>query len=212
MIFRFQAMTQKRSGLLMTALFAAVPALFFAGTPGWGAEEQAGQAVPSAQAAAPQKIPFPKPDSHRGDWLDFHGRTVAVTGNAADVSGKTCLVCHEKNDCVSCHNTRMPRDHRSFWRTRGHGLMAGAEPERCLICHKQDYCVSCHNETAPRTHVGMWNAPSPAGTPGRPTHCTWCHFDGGVTPADNCVVCHKQAPHATAPHPVSGAMNCTLCH
>jgi hypothetical protein len=178
------------------------------GTFGWGADEQ--KQAPAG--SAPQKIPFPKPDSHRGNWIDYHGRTVALTGNAADVSGKTCLVCHEKNDCIACHNTRPPRDHTNFWRTRGHGLTASANPERCMNCHRQDYCVRCHNETAPRTHVGRWNAPSPAGTPGFPTHCMWCHFDGGVTPADNCVVCHKQAPHTSAPHPVSGTLNCSLCH
>jgi len=43
-----------------------------------------------------QKIPFPRPQSHTANWIEYHGRS-------ADVSvidtGTTCLVCHEKTDC-----------------------------------------------------------------------------------------------------------------
>lgn len=200
MIFDIRTTMKNYRGLLMTGLLAAIPTLLFTGAQGWGAGE--GGAPSSPDPAAPYKIPFPKPDSHRANWLQYHGRTVALTGSTADESGKSCLVCHEKNDCIACHNTRPPRDHTNFWRTRGHGLNAGANPERCSICHRQDYCVRCHNETAPRTHVANW----------RKRHCTWCHFGSGLAPADNCVVCHKQAPHTSAPHAVSGALNCLSCH
>jgi hypothetical protein len=203
MIFKTDMARRSFWKLMMLVLFTFVSTVFLDGTSGWGADEQKGPvAQPAPVETGPQKIPFLRPDSHRGNWIEYHGRTVALTGNAADVSGKTCLVCHEKNDCVSCHNTRAPRDHTNFWRTRGHGLTAGANPERCMNCHRQDYCVRCHNETAPRTHVANW----------RQRHCTWCHFGSGVAPADNCVVCHKQAPHTSAPHPVSGTLNCSLCH
>ncbi len=198
MIFRDIASARKPSRALGICLLTAATLLLAIEAPAVGADER----KPAAAMDSPRKIPFPKPDSHRGNWLQYHGRTVALAGNTADVSGKACLVCHEKNDCIACHNTAMPKDHTNFWRTRGHGLTAGVNPERCMTCHRQDYCVRCHNETAPRTHVANW----------RQRHCTWCHFDGGVTPADNCVVCHKRAPHTSAPHPVSGTLNCTSCH
>lgn len=168
---------------------------------GWGAEK-----------AASEKIPFPKPQSHRAGWIEYHGKTVDLNLGEGGQTAQACLVCHDKSDCYSCHNIRMPRDHNNFWRTRGHGFSAEANRERCITCHKQDYCVRCHNETAPRSHQGRWNAAGLVGTPDRPTHCDWCHFSSGVTPADNCVVCHRQAPHTSAPHPVSGSISCSLCH
>lgn len=160
---------------------------------------------PAAQQAAVSgdtRIPFPKPDSHRGNWLQYHGRTVALTGSSSAESGKACLACHERNDCVKCHMTNPPKDHTNFWRTRGHGLTAAVNNERCVTCHRQDYCVACHNETTPRSHTAGWQA----------RHCTWCHFGSRIAPADNCSVCHKTAPHTSAPHPVSGSLDCALCH
>jgi hypothetical protein len=80
--------------------------------------------------------------------------------------------------------------------------MAEGNRERCLTCHKQDFCVRCHSETAPRSHTGNWTA----------RHCTWCHYGSGLAPADNCVVCHRQAAHTSAPHNINPALNCGLCH
>ena len=148
------------------------------------------------------KIPFPKPQSHTGAWLEYHGRAVEPTLNPDGVSGSNCLTCHERTDCISCHNTQMPRDHSNTWRTLSHGFMAEGNRDRCKNCHRQDFCVRCHNETAPRSHVGSW----------RTRHCTWCHFSSGFTPADTCAVCHRKAPHTSAPHAVTPTMDCTLCH
>ncbi|HTP05873.1 MAG TPA: hypothetical protein VMM54_12050 [Nitrospirota bacterium] len=162
--------------------------------------------APSVQSEATGtfqgKIPFPRPESHKGNWIEFHGASANLNINEAGQSGKSCLTCHEWNDCITCHNTRMPRDHTNTWRTLSHGFMAEGNRERCLTCHKQDYCVRCHNETPPRTHVGNWVQ----------RHCTWCHYSGSLAPADNCVVCHKVARHTSAPHPVSPNLNCGLCH
>lgn len=151
--------------------------------------------------SAQKKIPFPRPQSHAGNWLQYHGASADLYFNEAGGRGKACYTCHEKNDCIDCHNTMMPRDHTNTWRTLSHGFQAEGNRERCLMCHRQDYCVRCHNETAPRTHVGNWVQ----------RHCTWCHFDGGVAPADNCVVCHRVAPHTSAPHPVNGNLDCMSC-
>jgi hypothetical protein len=138
-----------------------------------------------AVSAAPAgKVPFPRPDTHRGNWIENHGLDAQVNFREPGPGGSTCLVCHEKNDCVSCHATRPPRDHRGFWRTQGHGLAAGVNREQCLICHRQDACVRCHNETAPRSHTAGWIN----------RHCQWCHRSGSV-PEGSCGVCHRRSPH-----------------
>ena len=159
----------------------------------------AGQAT---QASGDDRIPFPKPASHQANWLEYHGKAAGAEGNSPNKPDAKCLVCHNRADCNACHTTIMPRDHNNTWRVRGHGLMADGNRERCLACHRQDYCIRCHSETAPRTHTASW----------RSRHCTWCHYGSGLAPADNCVVCHKTAPHTSAPHAVSPTMNCLLCH
>jgi len=145
----------------------------------------AGAAKPlaGATAATPGKIPFPLPDSHKGGWIEFHGASAGLNLVAGEQS---CLTCHARNDCISCHNTRPPRDHTNTWRTLSHGFMAEGNRERCLTCHRQDFCVRCHNETAPRSHTGTWLA----------RHCTECHLPGN----SSCGVCHKKTP--PPPHPV----------
>jgi hypothetical protein len=159
--------------------------------------------TPKSRADLEQrKIPFPRPQSHTGNWLEYHGRSVEPSLNTALASDTSCLTCHEKTDCISCHNTQPPRDHTNTWRNLSHGFMAEGNRERCQTCHRQDFCVRCHNETAPRSHVGNW----------RTGHCTWCHYGSGLAPADNCVVCHRKAPHSSAPHVVNPQADCTLCH
>ena len=148
------------------------------------------------------RVPFPKPPSHKGGWVDNHGIEAQVRMNEPGQTGKSCLICHEKNDCITCHATRPPRDHTNYWRTSGHGMTASVNRERCLNCHREDYCVRCHNETAPRSHRGNWAS----------QHCTWCHYGSSFAPAENCVVCHRRALHTSAPHNVSPQLDCTQCH
>ena len=130
------------------------------------------------------RMPFPRPDSHKGAWIDAHGIEAQVQVNESGQKGSACLTCHEKNDCITCHATRPPKDHTNYWRTTGHGLTASMSRERCQICHRQDYCVRCHNETAPRSHTAGWIN----------RHCQWCHAAGKV-PGGSCGVCHKTSPH-----------------
>ena len=161
--------------------------------------------MPAAVTAAGEqdgKVPFPKPGSHKGNWSEYHGRSVAAGGGSVGRPPAACMVCHDRQDCITCHATVMPRDHNNYWRTRGHGLMAEGNRERCFTCHRQDYCVRCHSETAPRSHTASW----------RSRHCTVCHFGAGNTITGNCTVCHKQSTHVSAPHPVNPGMNCSLCH
>ena len=135
-------------------------------------------------ASGADKLPFPKPDSHQGDWARNHGLHAQVDRLESGLAGNVCLTCHQRNDCIACHSQNMPRDHNNFWRTRGHGLTASVNRERCLYCHRQDYCIRCHNETAPRSHTADWAN----------RHCQWCHIQGSV-PGGSCGVCHKRHPH-----------------
>ncbi len=149
------------------------------------------------------KIPFPKPNSHRGNWISYHGFTVGLDWNKTGSAKSTCLTCHEQSDCVTCHNTRPPADHSGTWRTLSHGFMAEGNRDRCLSCHREDYCIRCHSETEPRSHRGNWKT----------DHCSGCHFEGTLTPQAGCAVCHKKADHILwAPHPINGPLDCSLCH
>lgn len=156
-------------------------------------------------ATAQERIPFPRPDTHGRAWVESHGAEASMTMSDPGSAGRQCLTCHVKSDCISCHSTRPPRDHTHFWRLQGHGLAAGANRERCAACHRQDYCVRCHNETAPRTHTASWQT----------RHCGWCHYAAVNVPDDSCGVCHRFAPHASAPagHVIMGPqIDCQACH
>jgi hypothetical protein len=135
-------------------------------------------------AIGADKVPFPQPASHKGNWVENHGFDARLNINEAGQPGTACLTCHEKNDCIACHTMRLPRDHNNYWRIQGHGITASVNRERCLACHRQDYCIRCHNETAPRSHTAGWIN----------RHCQWCHLSGKV-PGGNCGVCHKTSPH-----------------
>ena len=170
------------SGIVLTGTVLIVAALC-APSASHGEQKSADGVAQSAQGTLSlKKIPFPKPQSHDGNWLQYHGTVADVS-----VSGRKngCYTCHARTDCIECHNTIMPRDHNNTWRTLSHGFQASGNRERCLQCHRQDYCVRCHNETAPRTHRGNWLT----------QHCSWCHLGSGSAPGNNCVVCHKRHPH-----------------
>ena len=149
-----------------------------------------------------RKIPFPKPESHRAGWFEYHGSLSDLSLNNPGRERSSCYTCHEKIDCIECHSIQPPRDHNNIWRVQTHGFIAEGNRERCLTCHREDYCIRCHNETTPRSHSGNWAA----------NHCDQCHFDVGVSFGSNCSVCHKQYLHLSAPHPVNANISCTACH
>ena len=152
--------------------------------------------------AAPGKIPFPRPESHEAGWLKYHGDFSGVDWNKPGRPGSACLTCHEKSDCIQCHNVSPPGDHNNTWRTLSHGFAASGDRERCLNCHRQDYCIRCHNETAPRSHKGNWEA----------NHCSSCHFVLDSAFGNGCAVCHKKALHLSAPHTINPKVDCLECH
>lgn len=170
------------SGVVLSVIILALVVL---GVPSGSRGEQralSGAAQTARNSPAGKKAPFPRPQSHDGNWLQYHGAVADVSLSDRE---SACHTCHAKSDCIECHNTTMPRDHNNTWRTLSHGFQASGNRERCLQCHRQDYCVRCHNETAPRSHRGNWIV----------THCSSCHLGSGGVPGNNCVVCHKRHPH-----------------
>jgi len=150
----------------------------------------------------PVKIRFQRPDSHKADWLGYHGDFTELSWDNLDHKGITCYICHEKRECLQCHNTILPQNHNSSWRTLGHGFAAAGDRESCLSCHRQDYCIRCHNETAPRSHKANWIG----------NHCSQCHYELTTSFDIGCITCHKKILHRSAPHALNTQSECLDCH
>ncbi|MCP4754690.1 MAG: hypothetical protein GY866_27735 [Proteobacteria bacterium] len=127
---------------------------------------------------------FQAPVNHADGWKSVHGAHAMVQSDTTH--GRDCGTCHEKTDCVACHETEAPKDHTVFFRTRGHGIVSAGFRERCLTCHRQDSCLSCHQETAPRSHRGNWE---------NRIHCLTCHLDSNSSLENNCSICHRKPAH-----------------
>ena len=89
---------------------------------------------------------------HRGDWITFH-RVEARTGDL------TCLKCHARKDCNSCHNRanvaassgKNIYKHPAGWLNKVGSHFHGDEARKniisCASCHEKKgpgYCVDCH--------------------------------------------------------------------
>ena len=143
------------------------------------------------------------PGSHAFAWEKRHGQVARAHGE-----GRTdrCTLCHQENECITCHKTQLPDSHTNVWRLRTHGIAAALDRQGCATCHRDDSCSSCHAETEPLSHTGMWGGATS-------THCLGCHFPLN---SQSCSVCHSSTPsHQLAPPKPpdhSPGMNCTMCH
>ena len=45
-------------------------------------------------AGGADKVPFPRPDSHKGNWAQSHGMSAYMNINEAGQTGNACLTCH----------------------------------------------------------------------------------------------------------------------
>ncbi len=145
------------------------------------------------------------PKNHAQLWATMHGSAARVGG--AFSTANQCALCHTNDACVTCHQTRMPRDHTEAWRHRPHGIAAGVDRQRCTVCHAADGCGRGHQETVPLSHGAGFGAP-------QNRHCTGCHLP--VQQSAGCGVCHRSTPShdASPPQPPwhTPAMNCRSCH
>jgi hypothetical protein len=143
------------------------------------------------------------PENHHFAWLKNHGSRA----RAGAMSPATdCSLCHQTSSCSSCHLEQEPESHDTFFRRRGHAVMARIDREQCAVCHQPDSCDRCHSTTRPTSHAGSWSS-------ARNTHCLACHFP---QQAEGCVLCHGAgAGHVTGaakPADHHPAMNCRMCH
>ncbi|MBL7008514.1 MAG: cytochrome c3 family protein [Planctomycetes bacterium] len=157
------------------------------------------------------------PPSHGEGWERAHGRVWRAGGGLGrpQAPASDCRLCHdgvgEAPSCESCHAERPPSDHSSFFRNRGHGMLALADQRRCNACHQEDTCLECHLEQRPASHGAGFGAPADR-------HCLGCHF--GTQQARACAVCHLDGPqsHSRAPAPPptvpahATATSCLTCH
>jgi len=157
------------------------------------------------------------PPSHGEGWERGHGRIWRAGGDLrrAEQPAADCRLCHdgagEAPSCESCHSERPPADHTSFFRNRGHGMLALADAQRCNACHQEDACLACHLEQRPASHGAGFGAPADR-------HCLGCHF--GTRQEQACGVCHLDGPvsHELAPTPPptvpahASASSCLTCH
>lgn len=147
------------------------------------------------------------PLSHGQLWERRHGACAREGREVA--TSNDCAMCHRKDACTTCHQTRPPSDHDNFWRLKAHGVAASFDRSRCATCHASDSCSRCHQQVAPVSHGAGWNAPGSR-------HCASCHVPQVQFQGQGCAVCHKGgAPHPSAkPKPLghSAASNCRACH
>ena len=148
-----------------------------------------------------------RPATHGAKWQERHGAHVGGSNATAD----QCALCHEQHSCDQCHARTPPRSHTTYWRQRGHGVVAGMDRERCRLCHMRDACDRCHRTTRPATHRASF------GTPGN-RHCVSCHLP--LDAGDHCGVCHDGTPSHDgaalmpddAEHLTTTAEQCRACH
>ncbi|GEM_PF-2113346 len=149
-----------------------------------------------------KKIPFPKPESYNSNEIESHGMFADIDLSASTKDKRSCLTCHKRNDCIQCHTAEKPLVHINSWHTLGHRFKAEGNRELIIVCQKRDYCVRCRNKTEPGSHIGNWNI----------LYCSQYHFSSSFVLTDRYIVCHKQAAHSSAPHPVNSSVNCELCY
>ncbi len=145
------------------------------------------------------------PGNHSQLWTERHG--ACSREGRGEATANDCSMCHQRDACTACHQTRPPKDHTAFWRLKGHCIAAGVDRGRCQTCHTSDSCNRCHQSTSPLSHTAGWNAP-------RNSHCKNCHVPS--QPATGCAVCHKGTPgHAAAPPKPAwhnASSSCRSCH
>ncbi len=82
------------------------------------------------------------PVTHTDRWVEGHGPI-------ATASPTSCLTCHVRNDCLSCHRpdaTRQAGFHPSDYLTR-HPIQAYQRESTCADCHNTgQFCASCHRQ------------------------------------------------------------------
>ncbi len=148
---------------------------------------------------------------------------------AAREVGATCTACHDRSECIDCHQGVVkpmdfhPGDYLSI-----HAMEARRGRPDCSACHRyESFCVGCHERSGLSSRVTTdFNAADPArafhpvgwasstGGPNRHAQearrnissCTSCHRE------EDCLTCHSAQKGAlqASPHPAGwrGSARC----
>lgn len=123
------------------------------------------------------------PRSHRGDWMERHGRAHSAAYDTRIES--KCSVCHKNSYCLSCHEEQ-PTSKSVNWSPR--------QEFHCYSCHlplgtREEGCQECHSRVEHRS------------APARPT-------DKDHTGVESCKACHSamEIPH------INNDALCSSCH
>jgi len=151
---------------------------------------------------------LPTPASHgAANFVRTHGKD-------AQRAGATCVTCHARESCVSCHigaqsgvvnavpaagpgrgvgvllGRAVPASHTPEFREK-HGSEANSRRSSCETCHVRSTCLDCHRPDATRQagyHPPQFLTRHPSSAYAREANCSDCH-----NPAQFCQSCHQQS-------------------
>jgi hypothetical protein len=130
-----------------------------------------------------------------------------------------CKSCHSRDNCITCHDTRMKRDFSNPIRTQ---KSFEDHHKPCISCHEGNTCDKCHGEK----EMAPFNHGKSAGWVLTSYHsrldCAKCH--GNNMPYKkldkNCISCHKNFTPGNFDHTKTGIiltethkeLECNNCH
>ena len=133
----------------------------------------------------------PEPGNHGTGWINRHG--FFGKGRIARDHGQACKSCHRTNSCRACHQTTKPRNHTTFFKMRGHGMISAGNRNSCRTCHRPHFCTRCHRRTRPANHRNLYNwkrylhgKVAPGSKNSTMGGCRLCHRDS------QCRRCHNK--------------------
>jgi predicted CXXCH cytochrome family protein len=114
-------------------------------------------------------------DCHRGDiWPeDVHDNNYLYSHGVDALAGiTTCITCHQREACLSCHENggiTFAQSHPKGW-IFNHSTEARRQLNSCINCHEEEDCLGCHQTVRP--HPGNWDRDI---TPQNKQVCLKCH-------------------------------------
>ena len=99
-------------------------------------------------------------DCHRGDiWPEaiHDNNRLQSHGIDAMANQNVCNSCHQRQECISCHESRgvsFTDVHPPGWQFN-HADKAHRQLPSCVSCHKEEDCLGCHQSISP--HPPNWD-------------------------------------------------------
>lgn len=99
-------------------------------------------------------------DCHRGDiWPeDVHDNNYLYSHGIDALAGiMTCTTCHQREECLSCHENggiTFVQSHPRGW-VFNHSTEARRQLNSCINCHEEEDCLGCHQAVNP--HPENWD-------------------------------------------------------